>query len=249
MMDIVNPLETDLNLSYNINKQALAMFHQKATRAADKMETLGMLDERGDLFSLMQSVDSRRPKNTTSLRDQQIFKSFVGEDQAEAEKETRALPTDLFTDHNKPDEAPSKSKVKAQEMSKQAPSPTPQKHHGSTSASPLAQNNASQATELPSKMRSWGGEGPLQLKEEGTERVLRSSNSPPPEERVNLKKPLLRDLFSHSVPNKTTNDPGSSNTKKIKSNEEQQRLEKLKAKYLRIGKKDPNPSKPPKLKL
>ena len=55
MMDIVNPLETDLNLSYNINKQALAMFHQKATRAADKMETLGMLDERGDLFSLMQS--------------------------------------------------------------------------------------------------------------------------------------------------------------------------------------------------
>ena len=249
MMDIVNPLETDLNLSYNINKQALAMFHQKATRAADKMETLGMLDERGDLFSLMQSVDSRKPKNTTSLRDQQIFKSFVGEELAESEKETRALPTDLFTDQNNQDQAPSKSNAKAQELSKQAPSPIPQKQHGSTSASPLTQNNASQATELPSKMRSWGGEGPLQLKEEGTERVLRSSNSPPPEERVNLKKPMLRDLFSHSVPNKTTNDPGTSNAKKTKSNDEQQRLEKLKAKYLRIGKKDPNPSMPPKLKL
>merc|ERR1712113_247352 len=148
---------------------------------------------------------------------------------AESEKETRALPTDLFTDQNNRDEAPSKSKAKAQELSKQAPSPIPQKQHGSTSASPLTQNNASQASELPSKMRSWGGEGPLQLKEEGTERVLRSGNSPPPEERVNLKKPMLRDLFSHSVPNKTTNDPGTSKSKKTKSNEEQQRLEKLKA--------------------
>jgi len=40
--------------------------------------------------------------------------------------------------------------------------------------------------------------------------------------------------------------------KKAKSNEEEQRLEKLKAKYLRKGKtdnKDHSPTKPPTLKL
>merc|ERR1712130_885024 len=201
VMDIINPLETDLNLSYNINKQALTMFQQKATRAATKMENVGMLEGQGDLFALMQSVVQKKSENTTNLRDQEIFKSFV----SESDTETRALPTDSI-----PNQSP----------------------------------------ESISKMMSWGGVSPVSLKEEGTEPVFKARKSPPPEERLNLQRPKLSDLFSHSQPSQKVKAPPNKN--KSKSKEEEQRIEKLKDKFLRKGKKDKadrNPSIPPTLKL
>ena len=101
-MDIVNPLETDLNLSFNINKQALTMFQQKSTIAITRMESAGMLDGKGDLFALMQSVDFKQTKNTTNIRDQEMFKAFVSGDLVgNSDKESRALPIDLFTDQGR----------------------------------------------------------------------------------------------------------------------------------------------------
>jgi len=238
VMDIINPLETDLNLSYNINKQALTMFQQKSTRAATKMENTGMIEGKGDLFALMQSAEPKKTKTTTNLRDQEMFMSF--DLKGESDKETRALPTDLFMDKNK-------GKTKAQSQSSEemvkdtSPPPEPKLPEFVASV-------PKESSEAKSKMTSWGGVSPVSLKEEGTEAVFRARKSPPPEDRLNLQRPKLSDLFSHSQPSQAP----VSKKKKAKSNEEEQRLEKLKAKYLRKGKtdnKDHSPTKPPTLKL
>ena len=248
VMDIINPLETDLNLSYNINKQALTMFQQKATRAATKMENVGMLEGQGDLFALMQSVVQKKSENTTNLRDQEIFKSFV----SESDKETRALPTDLFTDKNKGKNKSRELKVENASIAQNnvlasdaivketSPPPEPK----------LPDSIPNQSPESISKMMSWGGVSPVSLKEEGTEPVFKARKSPPPEERLNLQRPKLSDLFSHSQPSQKVKAPPNKN--KSKSKQEEQRIEKLKDKFLRKGKKDKadrNPSIPPTLKL
>jgi len=180
VMDIINPLETDLNLSYNINKQALTMFQQKSTRAATKMENTGMIEGKGDLFALMQSAEPKKTKTTTNLRDQEMFMSF--DLKGESDKETRALPTDLFMDKNK-------GKTKAQfqsseEMVKDTSPPPELKLSESVASAPK------ESSEAKSKMTSWGGVSPVSLKEEGTEAVfIRARKSPPPEDRLNLQRP------------------------------------------------------------
>jgi len=242
VMDIINPLETDLNLSYNINKQALAMFQQKSTRAATKMETSGMIEGKADLFALMQSVEPKKSKNTTNLRDQEMFQSFATSDlRGEPDKETRALPTDLFTEKNK-----EKKKYRSSEgmVKKTSPPPEPKLPEPVASA-------PKESSEAKSKMTSWGGVSPVSLKEEGTEAVFRARKSPPPEERANLQRPKLSDLFSHSQSSQEVRAPVNKKKKKANSKEEEQRLENLKAKYLRKEIKDnkQSPTKPPTLKL
>ena len=89
----------------------------------------------------------------------------------------------------------------------------------------------------------------MSLKEDGTEPVLRVKKSPPPEERVNLQRPNIRDLFSHSP---SSQKQPTTNKNKSKSKEENARIEKLKEKFLRKGKKDQavhSPSRPPPFKL
>ena len=224
------------------------MFQQKATRAATKMENVGMLDGQGDLFALMQSVVQKKSENTTYLRDQEIFKSFV----SESDKETRALPTDLFTDKNKGKNKSRELKVENASIAQNnvlasdaivketSPPPEPK----------LPDSIPNQSPESISKMMSWGGVSPVSLKEEGTEPVFKARKSPPPEERLNLQRPKLSDLFSHSQPSQKVKAPPNKN--KSKSKEEEQRIEKLKEKFLRKGKRDKadrNPAIPPTLKL
>ena len=91
----------------------------------------------------------------------------------------------------------------------------------------------------------------MSLKEEGTEAVFRARKSPPPEERANLQRPKLSDIFSHSQSSQEVRAPVNKKKKKANSKEEEQRLENLKAKYLRKEIKDnkQSPTKPPTLKL
>ena len=255
VMDIINPLEPDLNLSYNINKQALTMFQQKSTKAATKMENVGMLEGHGDLFALMQSVASKKSENTTNLRDQDIFNSFVSGDlRGESGMDTRALPTDLFADKNEGKNKSRELKVETASIAQHnlLPSEGVIKETSPPPESKLPEPVASlpkKATEATSKMKSWGGVSPVPLKEEGTEPVFSVRKSPPPEERVHLQRPKLTDLFSHSQPSQKRQ---TSNKNKSKSKEENARIEKLKEKFLRKGKTDKGdhgPSRPPTLKL
>ena len=240
VMDIINPLETDLNLSYNINKQALSMFQQKATRAAIKMESIGMLEGQGDLFALMQSVTPKKSENT--MRDQEIFKSFVkGDLRGDSGMDARALPTDLFTDKNKNEEKKRSQELKVKIGSEEvikgtSPPPEPKQPKFVPKKSPEV---------ATSKMKSWGGVSPVSLKEDGTEPVFRARKSPPPEEKVNLQRPKLSDLFSHNESQKVK---APINKNKSKSKEETARIEKLKEKFLR-KKADQGQTRPPTLKL
>ena len=240
VMDIINPLETDLNLSYNINKQALSMFQQKATRAAIKMESIGMLEGQGDLFALMQSVTPKKSENT--MRDQEIFKSFVkGDLRGDSGMDARALPTDLFTDKNKNEEKKKSQELKVKIASEEvikgtSPPPEPKQPKFVPKKSPEV---------ATSKMKSWGGVSPVSLKEDGTEPVFRARKSPPPEEKVNLQRPKLSDLFSHNESQKVK---APTNKNKSKSKEETARIEKLKEKFLR-KKADQGQTRPPTLKL
>lgn len=242
VMDIVNPLETDLNLSFNINKQALTMFQQKSTIAITRMESAGMLDGKGDLFALMQSVDFKQTKNTTNIRDQEMFKAFVSGDLVgNSDKESRALPIDLFTDQGR-------GKKKAQALKIGAASHESNPPESKPLAVTSVPREAPSSAEATSKMMSWGGASPVSLNEEGTERIYRATKSPPPSGKVNLQRPKVSDLFSHSEPSEEVKAPvNKENKKTVKSKEEKERLEKLKAKYLRIGKKEKTET--PTLKL
>merc|ERR1712130_823829 len=196
---------------------ALSMFQQKATRAAIKMESIGMLEGQGDLFALMQSVTPKKSENTT--RDQEIFKSFVkGDLRGDSGMDARALPTDLFTDKNKNEEKKKELKVKiaSEEVIKgTSPPPEPKQPEFVPKKSPEV---------ATSKMKSWGWVSPVSLKEDGTEPVFRARKSPPPEEKINLQRPKLSDLLSHNESQKVK---APTNKNKSKSKEETARIEKL----------------------
>merc|ERR1712059_92315 len=68
VLDIVNPLETELNVSYNINRNAVRMFQEKAGQAAERLSLLEKAEEKGELlnegvfwlFKAGQEVDEKR---------------------------------------------------------------------------------------------------------------------------------------------------------------------------------------------
>ena len=80
-MDIVNPLETDLNLAYNLNKQAVRRFQNKA---AEALAELGIGEREGGgrgVFDILAGNSQRRQTvglRQTKLRDMDLFSESAG---------------------------------------------------------------------------------------------------------------------------------------------------------------------------
>ena len=80
-MDIVNPLETDLNLAYNLNKQAVKRFQMKAAEALSELAIGEREGGGGGVFDILAGNSQRRQTvglRQTKLRDMDLFSESVG---------------------------------------------------------------------------------------------------------------------------------------------------------------------------
>ena len=85
-MDIMNPLETDLNISYNVNRQAVKLFQ---LRAAEATATLQEGSDGGIVHLLKNTAVNKKaglrlsPSNMPRIRDMDLFSSSAAEVTAE----------------------------------------------------------------------------------------------------------------------------------------------------------------------
>jgi len=229
-MDMINPLETDLNVSYNVNRQAVGLLQRRSGAAAAAMD-------RGvtSIFDLM-DVSAERGKRrdmTTNVRKMDLFTQPDKEEAVEA-----SPPADLQQAEGQ-GRAQSPGPAQSSEKAK-SPEPAGPKHHpwGASLDHPLLQAEAEAQERNHSPSRKGKGEN----------RPMHKVDSERQQKRLSLK---VKDLFGgeadqSSKPEVTRSSIHSAILGKEAAtlSSEALRIERLKAKYLRS-----KSHLPPELKL
>ena len=229
-MDMINPLETDLNVSYNVNRQAVGLLQRRAGAAAATMD-------RGitSIFDLMDvpADRGRRRDVTTNVRKMDLFAPPAKEEAREVPPSTDLQQAAGQGEAESPGAAQGPGVAQGPGKAR-SPGPGGPQHlpWGATLEHPLLQAQEQERSQRPSRKRE--------------NRPMTNADSERQQKKPSLK---VKDLFGgeadqSSKPAVPRGALQAAALGKASLSSEALRIERLKAKYLRS-----KPHQPPELKL